>query len=95
MKEVLTGIKIIDLSEDVAGPYCSMHFGDLGAEVIKIESIEGDTTRQFGPFIKGESSLFMSLNRNKKSISIDLNKREGKEIVYRLACCQSAKWDTF
>lgn len=85
MTEVLAGLKIVDLSEDVAGPYCSMHLGDLGADVIKIESIEGDTTRQLGPFIKGESSLFMSLNRNKKSIAIDLNKHEGKEIVYQLA----------
>ncbi len=85
MTEVLAGIKILDLSEDVAGPYCSMHLGDLGAEVIKVESIEGDTTRHLGPFIKGESSLFMSLNRNKKSIVIDFNKHEGKEIVYQLA----------
>ncbi|MBN1691026.1 MAG: CoA transferase [Dehalococcoidia bacterium] len=85
MTEVLAGIKIIDLSEDVAGPYCSMHLGDLGADVIKVESIEGDTTRQLGPFIKGESSLFMSLNRNKKSVAIDFNKQEGREIVYQMA----------
>jgi len=83
--EVLGGTKIIDLSEDVAGPYCSMLLSDLGAEVIKVESIEGDTARQFGPLIKGESSLFMCLNRNKKSIAVDLNKIEGKEIVYKLA----------
>jgi crotonobetainyl-CoA:carnitine CoA-transferase CaiB-like acyl-CoA transferase len=85
MTEVLGGMKVLDLSEDMAGPYCSMHLGDLGAEVIKVESIEGDTTRHLGPFINGESSLFMVLNRNKKSIAVDLNKIEGKQIVYRLA----------
>jgi len=85
MTEVLGGIKVVDLTEDVAGPYCSMHLGDLGAEIIKVEGIEGDTTRQLGPFIKGESSLFMSLNRNKKSIAVDYNKPQGKEIVYQLA----------
>ncbi|MDD5648757.1 MAG: CoA transferase, partial [Dehalococcoidia bacterium] len=82
---VLGGIKIVDLSEDTAGPYCSMLLSDLGAEVIKVESIEGDTTRQLGPFMNDESSLFMCLNRNKKSIAVDLNKTEGKEIVYQLA----------
>ncbi len=83
--EVLGGTKVIDLSEDMAGPYCSMLLSDLGAEVIKVESIEGDAARQFGPLLNGESSLFMCLNRNKKSIAVDLNKPEGKEIVYQLA----------
>lgn len=85
MTGVLEGIKVLDLSEELSGPFCSMQLGDAGAEVIKVESPEGDWSRRLGPAIEGESYLFMALNRNKKSIVIDINKEAGKEIVYQLA----------
>lgn len=83
----LSGIRILDLTRIVAGPYCTMILGDLGAEVIKIEKPgSGDEARKWGPpFFNGtqESTYFVSVNRNKKSICIDLKK--GRNIIYELA----------
>ena len=86
MSGPLDGIRVLDLSRVLTGPFCSMLLGDLGAEVIKIEIPKtGDDTRQWGPpFIHGESAYFLSINRNKKSLSLDLSKDKGKEIVYDL-----------
>ncbi|MDD5398723.1 MAG: CoA transferase, partial [Dehalococcoidia bacterium] len=84
MTEVLGGIKVIDLSEEISGPLCSMYLGDMGAEVIKIESLQGDWARHIGPRVKSESNLFICHNRNKKSIAVDLTKPEGRQIVYDL-----------
>lgn len=81
----LEGVRVLDLTNVMAGPYCSMVLGDLGAEVIKLESLEGDSTRKFEPQVNSESYCFAVLNRNKKSISVDLKAREGKEIVFQLA----------
>ena len=83
----LTGIKVLDLSRVLAGPFCSLLLADFGAEVIKVEQPgKGDDTRAFGPpFIKGESAYFLSINRGKKSVTIDLKTEKGKEIVGRLA----------
>jgi len=82
----LRGIRVLDLSRVLAGPFCSMTLADLGAEVIKVEMPgTGDDTRAYPPFIGKESSYFMSANRNKKSITIDLKEREGQEILHRLA----------
>ena len=69
----------------MAGPYCAMVLGDLGAEVVKVESFEGDTSRRFDPQINGESYCFAVLNRNKKSLALDLKSAAGKEIIARLA----------
>lgn len=81
----LQGLKILDLTRVLAGPYCTMVLGDLGAEIIKVEApIKGDDSRQFGPYQNGESAYFMSLNRNKKSITLNLKKPEGKEILKAL-----------
>ncbi|GAU77097.1 CaiB/BaiF CoA-transferase family protein [Fusibacter sp. 3D3] len=81
----LQGLKILDLTRVLAGPYCTMILGDLGAEIIKVEApIKGDDSRHFGPYQNGESAYFMSLNRNKKSITLDLKKPEGKEILKAL-----------
>lgn len=79
----LKGIKVIDISSAYAGPYCSMLLADMGAEVIKIEKPgEGDPCRTWGPpFIKNESAWFLSVNRNKKSVAIDIFKPEGKELL--------------
>ncbi len=79
--EALENIKVLDLTRVLAGPYCTMLLGDLGAEIIKVEIPEvGDDSRAFGPFINGESAYFMSLNRNKRSITLNLKTEEGKEI---------------
>ena len=82
----LEGIKVLDFTHVLAGPFTTMLLGDLGAEIIKIEIPgRGDSTRLSGPpFKNGESAYFISHNRNKKSISIDLKKKEGVDIAKRL-----------
>lgn len=91
---LLKGIRVLDLSRILAGPFCSQILGDMGAEIIKVEQPNlastktggGDGTRAWGPpFVSGESSYFMSVNRNKKSITVNLNKPEGREIIRKLA----------
>ncbi len=85
MVAVLEGVKILDLSQIMAGPLSSMILGDLGADVVKIEPPEGDSARQMGDtFLQGQSDYLLSLNRNKRSIIIDLKKEQGKEVFYRL-----------
>ncbi|MEH7247817.1 CoA transferase [Neobacillus niacini] len=86
MKGSLDGIRIIDVSRVLAGPFCSMILGDLGAEVIKIEHyISGDETRGWGPpFVNGESAYYLCANRNKQSMTLNLKTDEGKKIFYKL-----------
>ncbi|MGD0177150.1 MAG: CaiB/BaiF CoA-transferase family protein [Candidatus Bathyarchaeia archaeon] len=83
----LEGIRVLDASRILTGPFCSMLLGDLGAEVIKIEIPgAGDDTRHWGPpFIGGESAYFLSVNRNKKSLTLNLTSDAGKNIFYELA----------
>ena len=82
----LDGIRVLDFSRVLAGPWCAMTLGDLGAEVIKVESPEGDDLRYFGPpFQAGESAYFQLTNRNKQSIVIDLKTDEGQAIARDLA----------
>lgn len=83
----LTSVRVLDLSRVLAGPYCTMGLGDLGAEVIKIEEpLKGDDTRAFGPpFVGGESTYFLSINRNKQSVAVDLKSPRGVELVQALA----------
>jgi formyl-CoA transferase len=83
----LAGVRVLDLTRVLAGPYCTMFLGDLGAEVVKVEQPGvGDDTRGWGPpFIGGESAYFLCINRNKKSITVDLKTDEGVELVRRLA----------
>ncbi len=82
----LKGIRVLDLSRVLAGPFCSMNLSDLGAEVIKVEiPQQGDDTRAYPPFINGVSSYYLSLNRGKKSITLDLKTEEGVKIVHDLA----------
>ena len=81
----LDGIRIIDLTQAMSGPFATVLLGDLGAEIIKVEPPEGDQTRSWAPpYMNGLSSYFMSTNRNKKSISIDLKTPQGKEILRKL-----------
>lgn len=77
----LEGVKILDLSHVLAMPYCTMILGDLGAEIIKIEKSDGEDSRKFGPYKNGESAYFMSVNRNKKSVVLNLKEEKGKEIL--------------
>lgn len=81
----LTGIRVLDLSRVLAGPYCTMVLGDLGADVIKVESSEGDETRGWGPpFAAGESAYYLCVNRNKRSIIVDFKTEEGLTILHEL-----------
>lgn len=81
----LSGIRVLDLTRVLAGPYSTMILADLGAEVIKLEIPgKGDDTRQFGPFIGKESSYFMNLNRNKKGITLNLKAEKGKELFRKM-----------
>jgi len=81
----LQGIRILDLTHVLAGPFCTMMLADLGAEVIKIEIPgKGDDARRYLPFIKSESAYFMNVNRNKKGITINLKHPQGKELFLEL-----------
>jgi crotonobetainyl-CoA:carnitine CoA-transferase CaiB-like acyl-CoA transferase len=82
----LSGITVVDLTRVMTGPYCTMMLGDLGADVIKIERPgTGDDTRQWGPpFVNGEASYFLSVNRNKRSVALDLKSDAGREILWKL-----------
>ena len=78
----LSDIKVLDLTRVLAGPYCTMMLADLGAEIIKVEQpVVGDDARAFGPYVDGESGYFMSINRNKESMTVNLKSPEGKEII--------------
>ncbi|MDQ6680755.1 MAG: CoA transferase [Pseudomonadota bacterium] len=82
----LAGVHVLDLTNVMAGPYCSMVLGDMGAEIIKIESFpDGDASRRFDPKINDESYCFAVLNRNKKSIALDLKNPRGKQVLMALA----------
>ncbi len=87
MPQALQDVKVLDLSRILAMPYCSMMLGDLGAEIIRVERPGmGDETRQWGPPWAGDqSAYYLSINRNKKSITVDLKKKEGREIILALA----------
>src|SRR5471030_1706425 len=82
----LDGITILDLTRVLSGPYCTMLLADMGARVIKIEQPrKGDDTRAWGPpFINGESAYFLSINRNKESVTLDFKKPEGRAILDQL-----------
>ena len=82
----LSGIRVLDLSRALAGPFCTQMLGDMGAEVLKVERPNGgDETRRWGPFWNGLSCYFLSANRNKKSIVIDLKSQAGQRIAVALA----------
>src|SRR5437660_389893 len=82
----LDGLRVLDLSSQLSGPYCAMLLGDLGADVLKVEHpAGGDAARLGAPHVNGESAPFMTVNRNKRSITADLKAPDGLAIVRRLA----------
>ena len=91
----LRGLKVIDFTQIAAGPTCTMMLADLGADVIKIESPSGELGRAFVPWIDGESVTFMSLNRNKRSIALDLKNKEHLEICRELLLEADAVVESF
>src|SRR5471032_3091905 len=81
----LSGILVVDLSRILAGPYCTLLMAEMGAQVIKVESPKGgDDARAYGPFIKGKSTYFASVNRGKQSIALDLKADDDRAIFDRL-----------
>jgi len=82
----LEGLRVVDLTRVLSGPYCTMQLGDMGAEVIKVEAPgKGDDTRAFAPPYQGDqAAYFLSINRNKKSITLDMKSKAGKEVLWRL-----------
>ena len=97
MKSLLSGIRVVDLSRVLAGPYGTLLLGDLGAEIIKIEDPkEGDPTRNITPKkVEGEDPYFLGLNRNKKSITLNLNSPKGREIFHDLVKISDVVYDNF
>ena len=86
MPGALAGLSVLDLTSQLSGPYCSMILADLGADVVKVERPgQGDESRAMGPHVAGESAPFMTFNRNKRSITIDLKTADGGTIARRLA----------
>ena len=87
MSKPLTGVRVLDLSKVLAGPLCAQYLGDLGADIIKVEAVgQGDETRGWPPFpAPGLGTVFLSANRNKRSIAVDMKSEKGREIVHVLA----------
>ena len=86
MSHVLEGIKVVDLSRALAGPFAAMTLGDMGADVLKVGPGRGDPTRDFPPFWdgNGESCYYLKCERNKRSLTLNLDVEEGRAIVKRL-----------
>ncbi len=85
----LAGLHVVDLTQALAGPYCTMVLADLGADVVKVEPLHGDGTRTVGPFAADDHArefggYFQSVNRNKRSVSLNLKRREGRQVLHRL-----------
>src|SRR5580658_11384518 len=91
----LSGVKILDFTRVLSGPYCTALLADLGAEVVKIESPQGDEYRRIGPFRQGESALFQLVNRNKLSVGLDLKEPQGRALVQRLAASADVLVENF
>ena len=80
----LAGVHVVDFSSFIAGAFAATMLGDMGASIVKVESLAGDAARHWGPFLNGESRMFQGWNRNKRSIAVDLQSEKGREIVYDL-----------
>src|SRR5262245_52354094 len=91
MTKPLAGLRVIELANFIAGPLCGTLLGDMGADVVKIEPLKGEMGRATPPIRNGESVSFAALNRNKRSLALDLKRPEACEVIRRLA----AKSDVF
>lgn len=91
----LSGIRILDLTRVLAGPFCTAILADLGAEVIKLEPPQGDDYRHVGPFLSGESALFALNNRGKQSVVVDLKAEEGRALALKLAATSDVVVENF
>ena len=81
----LDGLRVVELAQGLAGPYCGMLLGDAGARVMKVEPLDGDYARAYGPpFRNGESAQFLEINRNKRGLSLDIDRPEAREVAQRL-----------
>ena len=87
MADALAGVRVLDFTRVLAGPFCTMILADLGADVIKVESLDGDETRQWGPPFdnQGRSAYYLSVNRNKRSLTLNLKSTAGQQIARQLA----------
>jgi len=95
MKAPLDGIRIVDLTRVLSGPFCTMMLGDMGAEVIKVEPAKGDPIREQGTLSDGFSTYYASFNRNKKSVVIDLYSDAGRQVLERLIADADVLVDNF
>lgn len=96
MAAALDDIKVVDITRTLAGPFCTMLLGDMGADVVKIEEpSQGDETRHWTPFWNGESTQFLTFNRNKRSITVNLKEPEGVELVRRMAAGADVMIESF
>ena len=92
----LAGLFVLDLSRTLAGPYCTMNLGDMGADVVKVEEpTRGDETRQWAPFWDGQSCFYMSVNRNKRNIAVNLKHPQGVEVIKKLAAKADVMIESF
>src|SRR5215475_12418824 len=93
----LDGVTVLDLTRVLSGPYCTMMLGDMGARVIKIEQPgKGDDTRAWGPpFLEGESAYFLSINRNKESVTLDFKDPDGRAVLDRLLASSDVLVENF
>jgi crotonobetainyl-CoA:carnitine CoA-transferase CaiB-like acyl-CoA transferase len=80
----MQGVRVVDFTRVLAGPWAAQHLADQGADVVKVEPPEGDETRAFAPIVRGASTYFVSCNRNKRSITLDLRSEAGREVARRL-----------
>jgi crotonobetainyl-CoA:carnitine CoA-transferase CaiB-like acyl-CoA transferase len=95
-KKPLAGVRVLDLTRVLAGPFAAMMLGDMGADVIKVEETgKGDDTRKWPPFVGGEASYFMSVNRSKRSLTLNLKSPAGVAILKRLAARSDVVLENF
>jgi crotonobetainyl-CoA:carnitine CoA-transferase CaiB-like acyl-CoA transferase len=96
MTEPLEGLVVLDISRTLAGPFCTMNLGDMGADVIKVEEpTSGDETRQWSPYWDGQSCFYLAVNRNKRNIAVNLKHPQGVEIVKKLAAQADVMIESF
>ena len=92
----LDGLRVLDLTRVLAGPFCTMLLGDMGADIVKVEPRGGDETRAWGPpWVGGEAAYFLGVNRNKRGITLDPTTPRGRELLRRLVARSDVLVDNF